>query len=145
MDIKFEESLALIRKDRKNFALLPDDIKNNKDFIKKALDKSNGLFGIDIKYISDELKNDREFIKEIINIKPTSLAYASEKLQNDLELVFIAIEKDRFMIDVLDHIKNKYSGNIKQLELDKDKFLFNQQLEVSIPDKIINSNKKLKI
>ena len=83
MDIKFEESLALIRKDRKNFALLPYDIKNNKEFIKLALHKSNGLLGIDIKYLSDELRDDRDFIKEIINIRPTSLVYASKELQND--------------------------------------------------------------
>lgn len=145
MDIKFEESLALIRKDRKNFALLPYDIKNNKEFIKLALHKSNGLLGIDIKYLSDELRDDRDFIKEIINIRPTSLVYASKELQNDLELVFIAIKKDPFVIEILDHIKDKYNENIGQLELDKDKFILNKKLEYAIPDKIINSNKKLKI
>lgn len=145
MDIKFEESLALIRKDRKNFALLPDNIKNNKDFIKQALHKSNGLLGIDIKYISDVLKDDRNFIKEIIHIKPYALAYASERLQNDLELAFIAITQDPFTIEVLDPIKNKYYDNLEQLNLDKDKFLLNQQLEETIPEKMINSNKKLKL
>jgi hypothetical protein len=63
-------------------------LKNNKDFILKAVKKNSHI----IKYINEELKKDREILLEAVKYKGTVLEFIPKEFQNDREIVLTAVQ-----------------------------------------------------
>ena len=80
-----------------------DELKNNKDFILKAIKISVLCF----KYVSDELKNNKEVALEAIEEYSSNIEYISNELKRDKEIILKAVEKDADNIKYLsDELKN---------------------------------------
>jgi len=67
LSFKNPESIfdIFLKNNPKIFLFYPNEIKNNRELVKRLLKIRDGMHEI-LQYVSDELKNDREFIKELV-------------------------------------------------------------------------------
>ena len=134
---------SIIEKCQEAFEYIPEDLKNDKDFIIELLDK--GYTRI-LDYISEDLKNDKDFIITIIekyddfilfktspeikndfnvvkcsiNKYGMSLEFASDNLKDNEIIVTMAIEKHiHAIIYASDRLKQDKTFIIKCLKIDK--------------------------
>ena len=133
--------------DTKSFSDFPDYIRNNKNYIKLFLTVKG--FIIQLKHISQDLKEDKNFFKELIEINFLSLAYASETLKEDKELIYLSLTMDgQFIgINILDFIpvelKKTYHNNLDQLKKDIETEKFKNNLELNLVDRDITKKNKI--
>ena len=64
-----------------------------------------------LEYIPNEYKNNKEFIKKYLSYNGCNIRFASEELKNDDELVNIAISNDYSSEYVLKYLNNLYKDN----------------------------------
>lgn len=136
-------------------SIINNNIKNDRDFIYK-LSKITSIY---IQYLPLTLRDDKELIKSIflnqINNHRlfNSLQYVSLNLQNDLDIVYLAIKHNPNNISFIgDNIKSQISSTknlseqIKNLILIRDTNLEKKQLNNTISNvTYINTKNKLKI
>lgn len=118
-----------------NFSQAPSEIQNNKEFILQCLQlprfliedapeqflddkdcaiaaiKRNGLHSL--KEISERLKDDREVAIAAINYQPDCYKFISARLQNDSQIVFLALQNE----DLMKFVPEIYRDN-KEVMLD---------------------------
>lgn len=75
------------------FILAPEELKNDKSFVLEAVSKNAYAF----RFASKELRADKEVLYAALNNQRSYnviLRYASEELQNDIDTILYAIEKN---------------------------------------------------
>jgi hypothetical protein len=134
---------SIIEKCQEAFEYIPEDLKNDKDFIFELLDEGYTTI---LDYISEDLKNDKDFIITIIekyddfilfktspeiknnfdvvkcsvNKYGMSLEFASDNLKDNEIIVTMAIEKHiHAIIYASDRLKQDKTFVIKCLKIDK--------------------------
>jgi hypothetical protein len=124
-------------KNNYNFIHLGDNLKSNKDIIKKALTSSDSCFFFES--VSNELKNDTPFIEEMLTINANIFPYISNNLQHNTQLVTKVINKNP---NLYCHLSESMQNDINILTVFIKKF---ENFSFSTSDDIHFFNKKLAI
>lgn len=122
----------------KNLSYVPDEFKNDKEIVSKAV----SAHGSSLQYASDELKDDKDVVSIAVEDFGISLKYASERLRDDKDVVLIAVKaKELVLVYASDRLKgdqevglaavNKFGGSlaIVSTELRKDASVIKSALE----------------
>lgn len=80
-------------------------ISKNKEMIKVAIERSQGLPGIIMKYIEPELQDDDEIVELICVQQPSAFVHSSERLKNDKDFVKKIVEQNW---EVLKYVKDEF-------------------------------------
>jgi hypothetical protein len=84
--------ITAVRNHEDALAYASPTLKNDKDVVLIAVSK----YGSALRFASDNLKNDRDVVIVAINCDADALRYASPTIRNDRDIVKIAIIRDRF-------------------------------------------------
>ena len=80
--------LEMIKENGDEFVNVPNELKNDINFIIQAL-KKNGYI---LKFLSNEYKENREYVLIAVNSNGCALEFASDELRADKEIAMMAIE-----------------------------------------------------
>ena len=137
-----ENAYALILHDTKSFNSLPNEFKNDKDFIKKCLNIAN--FTTNLQYISEDLKHDKQFVREVVEIKNLALLYMGKEFHSQKEYILLAVEQDQFIFEMLDEEFHVYKNNLDKLRDDVKIEKLKDKLEIRL-ESISRASKTKKI
>lgn len=92
-----EEFYQFIEKNPKRVNVLPEDVRDNKEYMLYALEKLPWSF----MYFSDRLKDDEEIVKKAVEKDGNLIRYASINLRDNVEIATIALEASIYAFEHL--------------------------------------------
>ena len=103
----------VIKKNISNFELCSNDLKNNIQFVSKALDHAKEIF----KFFGSEMKNNKTIVLKAISSENDNFNYASKELKNDKDFIYSIMDKYSFFTIefVLDDLKNDINFILKAI------------------------------
>tara|TARA_B100000886_G_C20423728_1_gene492868 strand:+ start:291 stop:2339 length:2049 start_codon:yes stop_codon:yes gene_type:complete len=136
------------------FEMFPDEYRNNRDVILKAVNDD----GYSYKYLSETFRDDKEILLLAISTSPSILEYASERLRNDIDVAKALFVNDNIytaFCDLGENVKNNPEIVVQAIARDgrclneinskfkDDEELIRNALDVEIPSQsIFNDNNK---
>lgn len=95
--------LNKIENDSSFFQELPEELKQNKNFVYEAVTRNLTT----LQFVSDEFKNDKDLLKMAVKQYGKLIQYASAELRNNKEVVLEAVKTDGFALEyVSNELKN---------------------------------------
>lgn len=140
------------KQDNRFFKFLSDELKSDKEFILKCMEKNYHpdiydfnaiqylsdsirndfdvamkfvmIDGLNLKWLSNELKNNIDIVKEAACQNPESILLASDEIQKNKDKLLIIIDKNPF---VLNHLEDKFKNDksLVLFSLERNYFLYN--------------------
>jgi hypothetical protein len=112
--------LQALFEDNFSFSKLPQEMKDNKDFVLKALDVIKVSQSIAMWGLSELLRSDKEVMLKMIDKYPQSIRVASDDLRKDKEVALAAYKKsheslDYFHSSLIDEIDDMCFENLSQV------------------------------
>jgi hypothetical protein len=117
LKIDEEEAINLLNS-YGSFDHIFDELKNNKEFYFK---------GVEMKFlhiIHHEFMNERDFVLKIVQLNGLLLGNASEALQDDKEIVMIAVRNSNSLVYASDRLKNDEEIALESIKNFTDSFYY---------------------
>lgn len=86
--------LASVKKDPANFKRLPEELQNDKDFVRAAV-RANAMYPVVLSYAPESIRGDKEFIMSIVTKGNGfhAFGFASDKLRHDRDFIIAVVSK----------------------------------------------------
>jgi hypothetical protein len=144
-----EDALRAIKNSLNFFMQVSDRLKNDKNFILKALDILDkdklGLYSA----LSKELRDDKEFLLEVIKRTPFAVFKASDRLKNDKEIAISVFENNpRAFKYIADEIHQQLMGIKTENIVQHLQYLIRKEAADNLADELETKNtiqKRIKI
>ena len=127
-----EVMLKQVAKNPFNLQCASDRLRNDKDLVLSAMEQTNDQRLL--QFAGNQIRDDKDFILAAVKKNGWNLQHASERLKNDLDVVYQALlQKEHTHIHIGDELKKKIGDNdpIKYIET----ALHKQQLERELAPK----------
>lgn len=130
--------LQTLSEDNFFFDKMPQELKDNKEFLLKALDNIKFGNSVSMWRISEQLRADKEVILKMIDKYPQSIRLASDDLRKDKEVALAAYKKSHeslayFHSSLIDEIDDMGFENLSQITKYLEASVLEDALQKDLP------------